>query len=65
MGLHIMLALAVLVWLASTAMCQNLLNNPNFEEAFGENNWYCVGGCTLEQATDAQGGQYSGKVTGR
>ena len=42
-----------------------LLKNGDFEEEFGEDNWFCRGNCNLERSTDAYSGQYSGNVTGR
>lgn len=44
---------------------EELLNNPDFEDPFGEDNWVPIG-CDLTQTDeDAYTGQYSGKVENR
>ena len=44
---------------------QELIANPDFEEPFDGDDWYCVG-CTLTSDTsDAHQGTTSGRVTGR
>ena len=45
--------------------CQEeLLQNPDFEEEFGEDNWFCYS-CRMEHSTDAFTGRHSAAVTGR
>ena len=44
---------------------QELIANPDFEEPFDGDDWYCLG-CTLTSDTsDAHQGTTSGRVTGR
>ena len=45
---------------------QELIANPDFEQPFDGDDWYCFGSCTLTQTdSDAYSGTYSGQVTGR
>ena len=44
----IMAKLIYFVLLIKCCMAQELLNNPDFEDAFGNDNWICDG-CSLEQ----------------
>lgn len=43
---------------------QELFQNPDFEDPFGQDNWWCLA-CQLEHSTDAYTGQFSGQVTNR
>lgn len=58
------LRMLLILSLLAAASGQELFQNPDFEEAFGQDNWYC-NGCTLEHSTDANTGQYSGQITDR
>ena len=41
-----------------------LIQNADFEEAFGSDNWFCFS-CDLNHSTDAYKGNFSGAVTRR
>ena len=44
---------------------EELLRNPDFEEPF-DNDWVCIGDCTLERTNeDAYTGSWSARVTNR
>ena len=44
--------------------CAELFKNRGFEDALGQNNWWC-NQCTIDKSTDSYHGQYSGRVRNR
>ena len=43
---------------------EELLKNADFEEEFGEDNWFCYF-CDIEHSTDAHQGTFSAQISGR
>ena len=56
--------LSMLFVLNVGCLSQELLKNPDFEQPFGEDDWYSYCG-SFEQDTDAYTGTYSGKLSQR
>lgn len=55
----------VLLCAIADVIGQELIANPDFEEAFDGDDWYCTS-CTLTQdGFDSYTGSYSGRVTQR
>ena len=63
--MHQAICFVFLVVLQITLAQEELFKNPDFEDPFGEDDWFCNNACTIEQSTDAYSGQYSGRVFGR
>ena len=57
----------ILIWLflGVTLAQEELLNNPDFEEPFGEDNWIGLNCDLIQTDEDAFTGQYSGRVENR